>query len=1301
MCSPHLRRVFTAILAILLTFSVATPLAWGQHGSEGRVNVTVVDPSGAVVSGAELSLVDLSTNDARTVKTNDSGTFTFVNLDIGTYKLTVSMTGFASQTVDRVVVQAAKSTDITVHLLVGAQAQSVQVEAAAPVLETTTNAIGQVIDPKSIENLPIGGRDVAQLSRTVAGYNGTWNGLPAYAQGNNVDGVIGSPSRMKFGGNSGSSVATRLENIEEMAIQTDSLDLNQGFGQASMQINYVTRRGTNSWHGRLYEDLRNDDLNANSWSNNARGVKRAEFKRNEFGGSVGGPILRDKLFFFFSLSAHRQPGQATQTSNVLVAAAQAGNYTYVGTDGATHTVNVFNAAKNFNASLPSTVNSAIGAQLTKVNGVVSAGQLSTTTNPNVQTLTFLTPAPFNGLYPTFRVDYNPTQKLRMNLAFNNTRTDQPAAVLPFFPGDLGADTQGSNKVNNYTASYALDYTFSPTLINQLKIGYLYNTIFRTYNSPKNYVKNPQTVAWNFPTSTSNTLRSPMSYTLPITEYYPVFNISDSVSWQKGSHSFAFGFSGYREQDHYWNPPEGISAVTLSLASGDPAQTALTDAGGYQPLPAASQAQQTEAQNLYALLTGRISSVFGRNTYVPSSNSYTHDVTAFNLDERQQAWGLFVQDSWRWRPTVTVNYGLRWDFTGDAYDLQNAYHNADKASIFGPSGVNNLFTPGSLKGTNTPTFQARPHPYNSWNVSPQPAVGIAWSPRHNGGVLGSILGTDATVIRAGFSLRRFTIPYQYFWDNASANGSFFYQFFNLAANNTGALGTFAPGVLSLGQTFPAFSLAPATYQATAPVSQFTFVGGSPPVKGFDSNIRQPYTESWNLGIQRSLGRSRVLELRYNGNRTIHQWLNLNVNEVNIFENGFLKEFINAQNNLRINGGSSFGNLNPAAGTVPLPILTAAFTGSTANLTGTSQTNAQFRNSTFITQLQTGQAGAMARNLSTVGAANYLCNLTGPGFAPCATNVPSFGPNGVGAGFPINFFQANPYAAGNSAEIMTDAAYSSYNGLQVDFRQGAWHGLQFDANYTWSKTLGIGSYGQGGSTDWQGNYNGFTLRDLRQSYLPEAWDAHHVVHFTGSYDLPLGKGKRWANSGGVVDRIVGGWNIGSLMTIQSGYPFMPLSGYSTFNNIADSGVILNGVTRQQLQNSVGAHMLQGTSFSNPTRISLIDPKYLSISSTNPTSVTSANQSLITPNTTPGTFQAPLVLWGPHGFYQDAAISKAFSITERWKFNLQGEFLNVWNHPVFGNQINTGAFTGNVRSSGWGTTTGSVSTARQVEVRANIIF
>src|SRR5215472_54949 len=312
--SSRLIGVASSLLAVLF---LALPCAWAQHGTEGTVSVTVLDPSGSVVPGAHLELRDLATNTARTADTEASGTYTFVNLSLGNYRLSVSKEGFKAQIFDTVIVQATKTTDVNATLTVGALAETVEVTAAAaPLIETTSSAIGNVIDLKQIEDLPIQGRDLTQLTQMVPGYTGTladgggtWNGLPSIAQGNSIDGVEGSAGRMKFGGAAEPAVEPRVENIQEMTVQTDQLDLNQGYGTSTMEINFVTRRGSNAFHGRVFEDFRNDWLNANSWSNDyinastprSNGqvvLPKNHFILNEFGGSIGGPIIKNKLFFF-------------------------------------------------------------------------------------------------------------------------------------------------------------------------------------------------------------------------------------------------------------------------------------------------------------------------------------------------------------------------------------------------------------------------------------------------------------------------------------------------------------------------------------------------------------------------------------------------------------------------------------------------------------------------------------------------------------------------------------------------------------------------------------------------------------------------------------------------------------------------------------------------------------------------------------------------------------------------------------------------------------------------------------------
>jgi hypothetical protein len=317
--------------------------------------------------------------------------------------------------------------------------------------------------------------------------------------------------------------------------------------------------------------------------------------------------------------------------------------------------------------------------------------------------------------------------------------------------------------------------------------------------------------------------------------------------------------------------------------------------------------------------------------------------------------------------------------------------------------------------------------------------------------------------------------------------------------------------------------------------------------------------------------------------------------------------------------------------------------------------------------------MAQTLTTLP---YFCRVVGTAFGPCATNAGYSGPSG---GYPINFFQANPYASGIPATVMTDPGWSSYHAMQVDLRQRFWHGLQFDVNYTWSHTLGVST-----PNDWTGAYNSYTLRNLRESYGPTLFDIRHVANVAGTFDLPFGAGKMWLNQGGPVDKVIGGWSVGTIMTYRSGSPVRVTGGYSTFNNIADGGLVLNGVTREQLQDAIGVYKT-GANF-----VTLIDPRFRAAAGT-------ANTSFLSANSTPGTLAGSVWLYGPGGFECDMSITKDTALTERSRIQFQAQLLNAFNHPIFRGT----PFNGYRTSTGWGTVTGASNNARVIEFRVRISF
>src|SRR6516162_3387023 len=420
------------------------------------------------------------------------------------------------------------------NLTVGAQAVEVTVSEQAPVVEKTSNAITGSIDLGQVEDLPVVGRDISQLSRIVPGAvsNGgltTWNGMPLAATGNNIDGVIATTSRMKFDGASQPLVEARIEDMQEMTVQSEELNMNTGFGQSNFQVNFVTRRGSNTLHGRLFLDHRNSALNANSWVNNASGAAKPKYHLNDFGGSIGGAAIKDKLFFFGTFAMSKQPGSySTSTSTVYnstggtnfpTQAAQAGNFTWTDSGG-THTDNLLTQIAG-PAGLPSTVNSVSAGLFNNIDASLSGGTVTPTADPNINNISFAVQSPITYWLPTVRVDYNLKDNLRMYVSWNMTKWNQPGAAPPPFPGAAFQTYGASNKFEYFTAALGLDWTITPTIVNQFRGGYLYNLAKYSYDANKGYLQLPE-IDWPGSVGTSGQVFS----NLPINTFYPLINAAE-------------------------------------------------------------------------------------------------------------------------------------------------------------------------------------------------------------------------------------------------------------------------------------------------------------------------------------------------------------------------------------------------------------------------------------------------------------------------------------------------------------------------------------------------------------------------------------------------------------------------------------------------------------------------------------------------------------------------------------------------------------------------------------------------------
>jgi hypothetical protein len=1258
-----------SILALLLT--ILAMCSFAQVTTTGEIHGTVLDPAGAVVANVKLTLQDESTGVTKESVSAKDGGFVFVTLPAGSYKLTATATGFRTAVYSGVVVETARTRDVTVSLAIGETTTQVEVSGVATPIETTANEVSNTVQNRLVQDLPLSGRDLLGFGLLVPGAqrgqsdrNSTFNGLPNASLNITLDGVNNNSQRFKSGGTSNFVFAPlRLGAIEEVTVSTSGLSADAS-GEGAMQMRFVTKRGTNQFHGSAFEQFRNDWLNANSWVNNATGLARARLRQNEFGGNFGGPIWKNKLFFFANYEENRAPSQSLATDLILTTEAQSGVFRYLGTDNQPHFANVLQIAGA--AGYTSTVDPIVAGILTRMNG--AAGAANVISNDLVTNqIRWNLPGGPTERYPTARVDYQATPKLSLtgtwNLRWRDIRGTQP------WPGS-GFKPQSEFKSTYYIASLGGNYTITPSVLNEFKFGVQSSLEqFNVGENPSQYQLGNSLLKLNFPLSIPAIIRNGNNGNEPRNN--PVYNLYDTVRWLRGSHSFVAGFSMLRTT--MWDSlfgNAGVPNVTLGIDPADPINSVLTAT----TLPAIRSTDLPNALVLYAMLTGRISTIASDRAVDEKTHQYNNG-TPLTSREAQQSFGLYFQDSWRATPNLSVNFGFRWEFSGDTHNTNGVYNSPTVADLYGPS--TRPFAPGVLNGIANPTLSNRAHSYASDNFNPAPNIGIAWSPTGTTGLARKILGGDrATVIRASYGITYYQEGMLMFGETVGSNpGGTQQQFLN-----PGQPG-FTAGGLNISNGLPALQTSPAAFNPPFPQSLFTF--GRISFGTTSPDLRTPYVQNWSFGIQREIAKNTVFEARYVGNKATHVWRTYNINEVNTLENGFVKEFNNALNNYNINqaaGVASFANLG-RPGQVALPIFESAF-GASAGQPALA-TGSGFGNGSFITLLTQGQAGALATNLAS--SPTYFCRMTGGVLPACATG----GYAGAGA-YPINFFQANPFNSGATLnatgigsaydmDLITSDGNSTYNGVQLELRRRMGNGLTFTTNYTFAKALSdLFAEQEAGFA----NYT--TLRNKALNKAPSVFDVRHVWQTYVNYPIPFGQGHKLAGNG-LVNRIIGGWTLGSIIRVQSGRPFKLVSNRDTVNQY-DSGVVLNGVTASQLQQLV-------TVRPGPNKnISFFDQSLIG-------SDGRSNLSLVAPAATPGQFGAFVFLYGPKYVQADMSLIKEIPIREQVRMRFALEALNAFNHPVF--QIGNDAARINITSTTFGQGTSAAVGARNIQLRAEIWF
>ena len=1328
-------------LAALCLFMGFSAMAQSENGT---LIGTVLDADGKAVVGATVVVTDSTTNQSLPpVKTGDGGKFAVNDLPPGHYKVTVTMANFKTAAENDVEIVMHRTYELPIKLEVGATGITVNVEAGQQLLETVNTSTQATITGRSITNLPLNSRSALLLAvldpgaQTVGGpRNSTFEGLPKGTINITFDGINAQDNLLKSSDGFFSINDPRIDDIEEFGITTTGNDPSKT-GQGAVQMSYVSKRGGNAFHGGVWEYNRNTDFNSNYYFSNAQGLPRQKDQLNDFGYKIGGPIFKDKLFFFTDFDFFQFPQAVTRSRTILTPLAAAGTFSYnPGTAGVTAVptssvptptmanpvvcsgldssnktltsstcmVNLyFNAAANgFAGATYTGLNATVGTVLNPVEAAATAPGVTvsaTPVSPYQESIGFNAVTHGTRKYPDVRFDYNITKHHSLEFDYHYAHYTSLPDVLnnvdpsyPIAPFNTSAGSQISNR-NLFVL--AERWTIGSNKSNEIRVG--------MQAAPVNFGLGVNNGFW--PTISTNFNPTGIKYTFGISGVSAPFlglgstqgrnsalgELHDTFGWTHGSHQFSFGADATLI---YYNDFFGLNpSVGLGLQANDPLISGTSTVFNGSNFPGISNTQLGNAENLYTSLIGDVTSYSSNVAFNPTTRAYQAGISSVDK-VGQLEMGFFAADSWRVRPNVTFNYGIRWEYDGPPWDKLNEYSMLTNTNdVFGISGPGNLFHPGSTGGNGSAFFvnDAGKSWYNRYLHAFAPSVGLAYQPNWDNGMMHHLLGAPGkTVLRAGFSIAYSREGLESFFGIAPGNaGELGAQSASAGPANNQGTGQFQAGTVFLGQAAPINQVFqnPATFSTNFPVN--ASVGTSE--NAFDPNLRPPMVESWNAGIQRELTPNLALEIRYQANHGVGLTDQFNLNEVNIFENGFLNEFNNANSNLTLCKGNAaacvaaqqdvglltqgstattpladfadlFGAASTAcAGATPpascatsiaalsgqhtLPILTGALNTWGAPITPAQlaaaevspsstagQLNGFFRSTTFLADLGLGGAGSFATSLGN-GSTNF--------------NPGGFLNNMVLAGFPVNFFQVNPQATGGSF-ITTNGAQSTYNALVVDLRHRPSHGLQFDVAYTFSKSL----------TNFQANsslnFFGFTtLRNQGYDKGPAPFNAAQTLKVQMVYALPFGAGHRMSSSSGFVNRILGGWEVDTVTRFQTGQPVLVTSGVTGGNTFNGNGPGINlvGLTRQQIQSMLTTNKTAVVGAVTYVPTSLLTPGN-----------TTANTAVFQPCNVAGTLCSKPFFTGPSFLRADISLVKTTKITERINFEMRMEALNAFNDADF---------------------------------------
>ena len=1209
---------------------LAFALSCAGQTSTSLLSGTVFDNSGAVVSGAIVTALNEATGTTLRQLTNNSGLYAFPSVLAGAYTIEVEAPGFkkARQTGNTLAVGTPLTVNITLEI--GSSTEVVKVEASAETINTVNATLGNVVERQTVTTLPLNGRNplnLIVLEPGVTQRSGTTinvNGMRGQAGNVTIDGIEANEASNPTPTNNVFRI--NPDNVEEFKVTTSNPTPEEG-KNSGLNVSIATRSGTNQFHGSLVEYFRNNDLNTNEFYANAQGQSRANLKANQYGWEVGGPIRKNKTFFYSAWQGQKvNLSQAIDKAfgsvpRVYTTQALSGIFRYFVSDPANPlTVNGTRITQNSPGLVTSSGALAPGIRNcgspTDLNCVQSYNIFANDPqhiggDPAVLSLLKSYPAPNDFaagdglnqagyLWSAPSAVRGPRNLLRIDHTFdskNNIFFRAMWATEQQLEGDLlngrpaifpGFPPRG--EVYRPAKNFALSWrtVITPHLVNEFTAGFARFIFLFTYGDsnpkfPNNipaYTFNNVDVDYIFSPHSQRTLNTPQ--------------MIDNISWTRGSHVMKFGMNMrlYQQNDQSGsvaginvlpsislsaslNPP-GAGFNLPSIANGSAAGISSTD-------DTRLLSSINDLLGIPATLKQGFLGNLNNNTFSPlHSGDY---LSVWYVGERTKQFNIFAQDEWRVRRNLTLTYGVRWEYNKPATEVSETPYVPDKPADGSQGAVTFVKASSWWKRNNLDAFA--------------PRLGLSWAP-----------GNDSkTVIHAGYGIAFDSIPT---YAPAATANTVPGLAYSCAATTYGVASTAGCGTVPantrISQGFPQQLSVPTVQPSSFLSPPLQLLGSAPNVVLFDPNFKTATVHQWNLTIQRELPGGFVLQTGYIGNRGERLYSQTDLNQISATP--ILSSFTAMQSNLA-KGCKPDGTGCPSgAASTPVPLVTSG-----------TLTSTFVNSSTTITDLQQNAAGNFAGRIEQTTLAAHL----------------------------------RPNQQFSSIILLSNKADSVFHSWQTTVRKRFAAGFLMNFSYTLGKAIDNQSGDPVGTSYGPTTSTAIDSNNLRLDRGRADFDQTHVAIVTWIYELPFGKGKPFMKSGNrILEAALGGWSVQGYNSNMSGEPFSITSGAKTAQYGANSRAVIVGSSLPS--DSLQAGALGPVFFQNANAFALA-----------PAGSTGMGRNM---------FQGP-------GFWDmDGALSKSFQATERVKLTFRAEAFNALNHVNFRKLGSTSVGSTSILSANFGT-------------------